>query len=373
LDKRSTFRINTDNATEYAEAQGPELDNVVAEAWERVLGVPASKDDRLLDLLVHEDGEESSRQLGLLLSEINVATGFRLPLSIAFHSPTAAEIAGMVRKHQWLKYERPIPILPGVGQPLFVFPGLGAMGLDMVTLLHSLSFPGPVYLNPPAGIDGSEPHDTMSSIVADHLAFIRPIQPSGPYWLLGYSWGALVALEISRSLLSCNEEVAFVGMIDPVLGESDWTYDAWIGYMGKRLSHHLAELRQITSVSAAVQYSSKRIVPLIGRSGRFFGFKQWTPLAGVAENLPAPLNVVCAAEIRAIDAYRLQSYDGPAAIFTTRHGHGALSNPRKVWSAKLSQLDLQWVPGDHTTILTRPGVTNLADVISAAIAACPRH
>jgi hypothetical protein len=53
----------------------PAVGDVVAEAWERILGVPASRGDHLLDVLVNSDGLPRSQQLGLLLSEIGAATG----------------------------------------------------------------------------------------------------------------------------------------------------------------------------------------------------------------------------------------------------------------------------------------------------------
>ena len=84
--------------------------------------------------------------------------------------------------------------------------------------------------------------------------------------------------------------------------------------------------------------------------------------------LPAPLDTVLAAEIEVIDAYRLRYYDGEAALFATRSGHAAECDPIKIWSSKLSRLDLQWVAGDHESILTEPSVKNIAEVISAALA-----
>ena len=127
----------------------PAVGDVVAEAWERILGVPASRGDHLLDVLVNSDGLPRSQQLGLLLSEIGAATGVHLPLTVVFGSPTAAELVEMLQNRDWPQYERPVRMKSGVGQPLFVLPGIGGIGLDVVTLLRFLTFPGPIYFNPP--------------------------------------------------------------------------------------------------------------------------------------------------------------------------------------------------------------------------------
>jgi acetoacetyl-CoA synthetase len=356
--------INPSRAAEQTSAIG----EAVAEAWERVLGLPASRGDHLLNVLIGSHGLLRSQQLGLLLSEIGDATDVHLPLAVVFGSPTAATLAEMVQNRNWPEFERPVRIRSGTGQPLFIVPGVGGMGLDVLNLARSLAFPGPIYLNPPQGIDGTEPHRTCDALVADHVAVIRSVQPHGPYWLLGHSWGGVVALEIARSLHDSGETIAFLGMIEPVVGERSWTYVAWLEYMGKRLRHHLVELSQIRSSRAALRYTSRRLAPLAGRIGRLFGFNHWSSLTAVVDVLPAPLDVVLAAEIEVIDAYRLRYYPGEATLFATRSGHASECDPKKIWSPKLRKLDLQWVAGDHESILTEPSVNKIAEMISVALA-----
>jgi len=352
----------------FAASQTQEVGDAIAEVWERILGVPASRGDHLLDVLVNSHGMERSRQLGLLLSEIGVATGVSLPLTIAYESPSAAALTQKVQKGTWPHFQRPVRLQSGVGEPLFVLPGAGGLGLDVIMLVRYLTFPGPIFLNPPRGVDGDEPHRALDAIVADHVAILRNIQPHGPYWLLGHSWGGLIALEIARVLRACGETIAFLGMIEPVVGELDWTYRLWLEYMGKRFRYHLAELRQIGSPSAAARYVSKRLTPLFGRIGRLFGYNKWSGLAGAVGTLPGPLGAVVDAEIELIDAYRLRYYDGAATLFATRAGHAADCDPEKIWPGKLRSFDLQWVEGNHESILTEPGVKSLARQVSASLA-----
>ncbi len=347
----------------------PAVGDVVAEAWERILGVPASRGDHLLDVLVNSHGMARAQQLGLLLSEIGAATGVHLPLTVVYGSPTAAALVEMLQNRAWPQYERPVRMRSGIGQPLIVLPAIDGMGLDVFTLMRSLTFPGPIYLNPPQGIDGTEPHRTVEANVADHVAVIRTVQPHGPYWLLGYSWGGVVVLEIARTLRASGETIAFLGMIEPMVSERSWTYGAWLEFMGKRLRHHLIELRQIRSAGAAIRYGSKRLAPLVGRIGRLFGFNRWSGLAVKVNTLPTPLNTVMTAEIEVTNAYCVRYYEGEATLFATRSGHAAECDPNKIWPAKLGRLDLQWVAGDHESILTVPSVKNLAAAISATLAA----
>src|SRR3954469_16267048 len=76
----------------------PAVDRIVEEAWEQVIGARPGRNDRLLRLLANEDpGLGRSYQIGLLLSEIAATTGVHLPLTVAYASPTAAELARMVQ------------------------------------------------------------------------------------------------------------------------------------------------------------------------------------------------------------------------------------------------------------------------------------
>jgi thioesterase domain-containing protein len=54
----------------------------------------------------------------------------------------------------------------------------------------------------------------MDALAAHTVGVMRTVQPVGPYRLLGYSSGALLAYAIAQSLAEQNERVEFVGMLD---------------------------------------------------------------------------------------------------------------------------------------------------------------
>lgn len=53
-----------------------------------------------------------------------------------------------------------------------------------------------------------------SEMAADYLALIRTVQPTGPYYLLGWSFGGLVAHEMGVQLTAAGEHVALLGLLD---------------------------------------------------------------------------------------------------------------------------------------------------------------
>jgi thioesterase domain-containing protein len=56
--------------------------------------------------------------------------------------------------------------------------------------------------------------DTIEDMAADYLSVIRQIQPSGPYNLVGCSFGGLVAYAMAIQLQSAHQEVALLALLD---------------------------------------------------------------------------------------------------------------------------------------------------------------
>ena len=79
----------------------------------------------------------------------------------------------------------------------------------------------PVYGLQPQGIDGQQPFLTrMEDIASNYLPAVRAIQPRGPYYLGGYSFGGVVAFEMAQQLQAVGAEVALVAFIDTI----EWSY-----------------------------------------------------------------------------------------------------------------------------------------------------
>jgi thioesterase domain-containing protein len=51
-------------------------------------------------------------------------------------------------------------------------------------------------------------------MAVDYVTEIRRVQPHGPYFLAGYSFGGRVSLEIAQQLVREGEPVSFLGLID---------------------------------------------------------------------------------------------------------------------------------------------------------------
>ncbi|MFE5039416.1 amino acid adenylation domain-containing protein [Streptomyces sp. NPDC056683] len=73
----------------------------------------------------------------------------------------------------------------------------------------------PIYGLQARGLDGSgELASSLAEMAADYVEQIRTVQPSGPYQLLGWSSGGLVAHEMAVQLQAAGEEVSALVILD---------------------------------------------------------------------------------------------------------------------------------------------------------------
>jgi thioesterase domain-containing protein len=56
----------------------------------------------------------------------------------------------------------------------------------------------------------------VAQIAREHVAALRAARPRGPYALLGWSFGGMVAVEMAVQLQAAGEEVSFVGLLDTI-------------------------------------------------------------------------------------------------------------------------------------------------------------
>lgn len=103
--------------------------------------------------------------------------------------------------------------------PLFcVHPGAG-IGWSFRGLADHLPQDRPLYALQARSLrerDGLPP--TVEAMAAEYVEQIRTVQPSGPYHLLGWSFGGAVAQAMAAQLQAAGEEVALLALMDSFAG-----------------------------------------------------------------------------------------------------------------------------------------------------------
>src|SRR5262249_25829434 len=73
----------------------------------------------------------------------------------------------------------------------------------------------PVYALAAAGLDGEcAPRATIEEMAGDYIAEIRTVWPDGPYLLVGWSFGGVIAYQMARELEQRGVAVARLVILD---------------------------------------------------------------------------------------------------------------------------------------------------------------
>ena len=118
------------------------------------------------------------------------------------------------------KTEKPfssvVPIRPdGSAPPLFFIHGVGGIVPEVGLLMEKLDSRHPVYGIQSQAFDTSSPALlTLEQMAAYHLKEIRRFVPRGPYYLIGFSFGGMLAFEMAQQLRQQGEERPLIAMID---------------------------------------------------------------------------------------------------------------------------------------------------------------
>jgi amino acid adenylation domain-containing protein len=100
-------------------------------------------------------------------------------------------------------------------RPLFCVSGAGANVTVFSDLAQALGPDVPIYGLQPRGLDGVlRPYNDVPTAARDYLKAIRHISPSGPYQLLGHSFGGWVVFEMACQLAAFGESVPTLVLLD---------------------------------------------------------------------------------------------------------------------------------------------------------------
>lgn len=139
-----------------------------------------------------------------------------IPLILILTNPTVQAMAKALERISSPRAYNPVVVMQPYGSktPLWlVHPGVGEV---LVFLnLAKLITDRPVYALRARGFDdGEEYFGSVHDIVSTYHSHIKDVQPKGPYAIAGYSFGAMLAFEISKVLEDQQNEVRFLGSLN---------------------------------------------------------------------------------------------------------------------------------------------------------------
>jgi nonribosomal peptide synthetase DhbF len=161
-----------------------------------------------------------------LISRVRSSLDVELGIRSLFEAPTVEALAKRLVRGRPARsdFEVLLPIRPlGSKQPLFCIHDAGGFSWPYSKLIRHIPAEHPIYGLQARNLAQREmrPH-SIDEMAADYLNLIRKIQPVGPYNLLGWSFGGLVAHAIATRLQTIGEEVSLLALLDsyPLQSES---------------------------------------------------------------------------------------------------------------------------------------------------------
>jgi len=296
----------------------PSIVERLTSIWQRVLQVSSIKpDDDFFEL-----GGDSSSALQLF-NEIGQVLGRELPPVTIYQARTIAALAALLEQPSAPRFPALVLLREGdKAPPIFLAHGLGGSAMDFFQPVRHIRSDHLIYGLQAKGSDGfDEPLSRIEDMAEFWLAAIREVRPVGPYGLIGYSLGGLVALEMAQRLRTCGEKIALLAMLDA------YPYVRFLS-PGHRVKLFAGQLKRG-----------------LHSLGDFKSSAAYKPPAGVT--LTPAMQRTRAAAFAALMNYRPRLYEGHVKFVRAAVPTAFPSDAAAVWSPFIRQLEVETVPGDH--------------------------
>ncbi len=339
----------------------------LAQIWSEVLQVhPIGMQDNFFDLGGHS-------LLGVsLMSKIRQTFGRSLPLATLFQEGTIEQQALLLRQDSLVRWSPLVPLRATGNQPsLFcVHPG-GGSAFVYIRLADRLHRDRPVYGIDPRGFEGDEPpHDCIKTMATYYIETLQTLH-QGPYYLVGWCFGGLVAFEIARQLDQRGQRVAFLGLLD---------IPDYYNLVGHQFPQFKEKVEQFIVLFDQHLTHCREVLPALPPSERFpYVLEQAKRLDLIPTTfgIPEALNLIDVAEAhkRAIENYVFPTppYPGKVTLIQARDGiTSTVGRSTKGWSQLAKTVEVHWIPGNHFSILGASGVKTLAATLQRCLEAGDR-
>ncbi|MEM7125458.1 MAG: SDR family NAD(P)-dependent oxidoreductase [Chloroflexota bacterium] len=282
-------------------------------------------------------------------------------------------------------YSVVVPIrTTGAHPPLFCVHPLVGMIYPYYDLAAAMSLEQPVYGLQAVGLD-REPHTSIEEMASCYLNELRQIQPTGPYFLSGWSLGGLIAYEMAQQLQRGSESVALLALFDMAapIDEQDRGRTTSAKLLRNKATRNVrpyvrdylrlrASSQEITSPSVmSANSQSKGAQPSHIATG-------WQMSKLVAKELysltsaQSPVRRISKlvnTGLQAISNYEPEPYPGLVTLFRAEQQARLNDSGQALgWEYFAQQgVEVHQVPGSHLTIMQKPNVAILAQKLQRCL------
>jgi acetoacetyl-CoA synthetase len=329
--------------------------------WERVLQrSPIGVHDNFFDL-----GGDSLLAVNLFF-EIEQAFGREMPPVMIYQAPTIAALA--IELELPSASRLPALVLLKAGNnapPIFIAHGLGGSVIDFYQLVKYIDSPQPIYGMQARGIDGvDEPFDRIEDLARFYLNAIKEIQPHGPYYLVGYSLGGLVTLEMAQCLTQVGEQIAMLVMLESYPYSKFLSFGQRLRLLARVAKHRAYTVSQLPLRDALtyIMLPSRRrfyFARIIKQNGNGASRIKLPNAGAVSPTMQRARDTA----YLALSRYQPRFYGGKIKFVRAELLTDFPKDPVAVWAKLVEKIECETVPGDHLGIVGKHFDT-LGSVIS---------
>ena len=313
-----------------------------------------------------------------LIIGIETEFGKRLSLAALFQAPTIVSQAKLLENQDAREYDfrQVVRLQPnGTKTPLIAIHNTGVYYYHLSKRLSSEQPLIALQLFDPSIARDKLPQ-TLEEIAAEYVQLIRQFQPSGPYALVGWCVGGVLAFEVARQLAQRNQEIKLLAMID------SWApgHLTRLPKVRARLSDYsyrwqmiLADWRRVTTYRQSfLEFLNKRTIvkKILRRLGQQVA--EHRQVAFDERNINVEnydtwlFNYLDNVALR----YLPKPYPGKLTLLcSAMEPRGLFLDPKMGWGAFASAVDIAIIEGDHFTIFEGKGLQQMAEHIATAVAA----
>lgn len=244
--------------------------------------------------------------------------------------------------------------------PLFAIHPAGGIAWCYGRLARSLDPRRTVYgLQAPALAPGVAPPASLDALAADYVRRIREVRPEGPYHLVGWSIGGIVAQAMAARLRALGAEAGVVAMLD------SYPADCW------RAEPEPDEAAALKALLAIGGHDPDRLPHLALTRASVVAHLRASdsPLARLPDEVLDGVVRVVAGNNRLVRTHLHARYDGTVLHFRAALDHQGRDLRPAQWAPYAARIDVVEVPSLHAHLTGPEATAQIAPVLSRAMAA----
>jgi amino acid adenylation domain-containing protein len=357
----------------------PELLKACLPLWESVLHIQEiGPDDEFFAL------GGNSIAAAQLFSLIQRKLGYASPLATLYNASTPRLLARSLSRGSKPENWHSLVAINQHGNrpPFFLMHAHTGNTLEYRPLASLLGPDQPVYTLQARGLDGHiEADSSIEEMAANYIEELRRIQPRGPYYLGGFCFGGLLAIEAAQQLTSAGQEVALVILIQSMHPQAMRFKPAvtllqrWWFRATKRLSLEIENLsyRGVGYFLERWRFALDRVS---AKSAIALGHVK---VEGETDLSHLPMYYILEAlaikHTKVAGKYVPRPYNGNAVLFrSSKQLHGIVADKYLGWRPLiLGNLDVCEIRGHQQNLLSEPNVMLLARELGSRLAAAQQR